>query len=109
MFELLKLWRVSTHSRPKAAAAQAYAQHLEIQSFNTQPPEGGCNGRLAYGLKLVVSTHSRPKAAAYLLNLPCDASVVSTHSRPKAAAKIANPMLEECTVSTHSRPKAAAM
>ena len=77
---------VSTHSRPKAAAAQAYAQHLEIQSFNTQPPEGGCNGRLAYGLKLVVSTHSRPKAAAYLLNLPCDASLVSTHSRPKAAA-----------------------
>ncbi|EKY02711.1 hypothetical protein HMPREF9120_02836, partial [Neisseria sp. oral taxon 020 str. F0370] len=34
--------RVSTHSRPKAAA-QKRLRPLQIgRSFNTQPPEGGC-------------------------------------------------------------------
>ncbi|EGV37189.1 hypothetical protein l11_12920 [Neisseria weaveri LMG 5135] len=33
---------VSTHSRPKAAVRSAYSFVLRQQSFNTQPPEGGC-------------------------------------------------------------------
>ena len=33
---------VSTHSRPKAAAAMGLTTILVIASFNTQPPEGGC-------------------------------------------------------------------
>ena len=33
---------VSTHSRPKAAAAGHGEDAAEIQSFNSQPPEGGC-------------------------------------------------------------------
>ena len=38
-----------------------------IESFNTQPPEGGCLYMLpVIVIKRNVSTHSRPKAAAYL-------------------------------------------
>ena len=63
--EELALKTVSTHSRPKAAAAD-YEAALKSQ---------------------VVSTHSRPKAAAYI---SCYSLIilrkVSTHSRPKAAA-----------------------
>ena len=55
---------VSTHSRPKAAAAQ--------------PP----SARAARG----VSTHSRPKAAATFSEYREFSHNVSTHSRPKAAA-----------------------
>ena len=34
---------VSTHSRPKAAAAVSFWKYNIIHSFNTQPLEGGCN------------------------------------------------------------------
>ena len=34
---------VSTHSRPKAAAPNTMNIELAIYSFNTQPPEGGCD------------------------------------------------------------------
>ena len=33
---------VSTHSRPKAAALLGVSMEPEVESFNTQPPEGGC-------------------------------------------------------------------
>ncbi len=33
---------VSTHSRPKAAADQNKWYPVTFDSFNTQPPEGGC-------------------------------------------------------------------
>ena len=33
---------VSTHSRPKAAAAFFRPAFPDIARFNTQPPEGGC-------------------------------------------------------------------
>ena len=36
------LHKVSTHSRPKAAASSLAEIDLEQTSFNTQPPEGGC-------------------------------------------------------------------
>ena len=78
---------VSTHSRPKAAAAfKISSEYLPV-----------------------VSTHSRPKAAA-----PCKTSfksaseIVSTHSRPKAAANKILEIRQSKKVSTHSRPKAAA-
>ena len=35
---------VSTHSRPKAAAPTPSTNPFLTQSFNTQPPEGGCLG-----------------------------------------------------------------
>ena len=76
--------QVSTHSRPKAAdeglsvATEGILfQHTaarrrlssqgtvikEIDSFNTQPPEGGCWAASHIGDHENVSTHSRPKAA----------------------------------------------
>mgnify|MGYP003082804750 CR=1 FL=1 len=103
---VLRLSKVSTHSRPKAAA-------------------GGTDYRSPCR---PVSTHSRPKAAvARELNNDLYSSV-STHSRPKAAAPITmsrnfpycfntQPPEGGCRrlktkmsgnlVSTHSRPKAA--
>ena len=64
IIEAYNYLRVSTHSRPKAAA---YAP-------------------LQHKLHLVVSTHSRPKAAANECTNIWKHKGVSTHSRPKAAA-----------------------
>ena len=56
---------VSTHSRTKAAAIALHVKGLKAKCFNTQPHEGGCNGRGSlFASKLYVSTHSRTKAAA---------------------------------------------
>ena len=59
-----KMGKVSTHSRPKAAARRC----------------------VKLWAKSEVSTHSRPKAAAPLVERLQSAREVSTHSRPKAAA-----------------------
>ena len=56
--------RVSTHSRPKAAATIAIITRRFTLSFNTQPPEGGCRVYVDLRRYGQVSTHSRPKAAA---------------------------------------------
>ena len=57
--------RVSTHSRPKAAARVISSYRGAVWGFNTQPPEGGCRpGPGHAGICQNVSTHSRPKAAA---------------------------------------------
>ena len=106
--------------------------YLKLRSsFNTQPPEGGCNlhqmpaprqGRFQHtaarrrlqkpleGFEASerVSTHSRPKAAAKLHHRGRFDKNVSTHSRPKAAASKNWRITGELIVSTHSRPKAAA-
>ena len=56
---------VSTHSRPKAAAAA-------VKRY-----DGKCK----------VSTHSRPKAAVVKKKRKIKNELVSTHSRPKAAVQ----------------------
>ena len=79
--------KVSTHSRPKAAAITATQALGNDIGFNTQPPEGGClfiNDQ-SIGF-IIVSTHSRPKAAAVIASFKIAPPFVSTHSRPKAAA-----------------------
>ena len=143
---------VSTHSRPKAAgsrtailvadtsfqhtaARRRLGQHGSLfpartNRFNTQPPEGGWFGTVAFVFdEGGVSTHSRPKAAganyprqnanaafqhtAARRRLATDGSTdgssynVSTHSRPKAAGNYAREQGWVSKVSTHSRPKAA--
>ena len=101
--------QVSTHSRPKAAAASRPLWHDVTLCFNSQPPEGGCaKKRPQIGRKNRVSTHSRPKAAAKLAGIQPLDDVVSTHSRPKAAARTGRVSALSFKVSTHSRPKAAA-
>ena len=50
--------RVSTHSRPKAAAgSQRRTQHGKV-SFNTQPPEGGCLTRAIGKFRMVTFQHT---------------------------------------------------
>ena len=61
---------VSTHSRPKAAVEGGIRAEV-IESFNTQPPEGGCMIHQRFNVGAIVSTHSRPKAAALMAGLAC--------------------------------------
>ena len=56
-----------------------------LNSFNTQPPEGGWNTLFPYSKSDFVSTHSRPKAAGLKDFVIQAIQNVSTHSRPKAA------------------------
>ena len=60
----IKAYEVSTHNRPKAAAAKADSGLAEA----------------------MVSTHNRPKAAAVYYAPNMEEVAVSTHNRPKAAA-----------------------
>ena len=121
---------VSTHSRPKAAGSGGHLYGKVVDSFNTQPPEGGwpafptsvlptwsfqhtaARRRLestspSSMVPCIVSTHSRPKAAGRVGSKDATKALVSTHSRPKAAGS--NAFSIDCciSVSTHSRPKAA--
>ena len=58
-----------------------------LDSFNTQPPEGGWLFDKIIKKSVYVSTHSRPKAAGSVEDrYPADLQV-STHSRPKAAGQ----------------------
>ncbi|VEJ49324.1 Uncharacterised protein [Neisseria weaveri] len=99
--------QVSTHSRPKAAVDCGQSASAVGRSFNTQPPEGGCEATGTYYEALAVSTHSRPKAAVQQRATEKAKQHVSTHSRPKAAVLITNADYFYDFVSTHSRPKAA--
>ena len=55
---------VSTHSHPKVAATTGNFWRGSSRSFNTQPPEGGCEGVQKWQKTPAVSTHSHPKVAA---------------------------------------------
>ena len=86
--------RVSTHSRPKAAATSISLQRTPPSRFNTQPPEGGCKQMEKLELNFHLFQHTAARR-----RLPCSDIQsfhfisVSTHSRPKAAAYIALNML----------------
>ena len=121
---------VSTHSRPKAAARAPVTWSLRPESFNTQPPEGGCPP--PDGTPGVIESFQHTAARRRLRGQEkafhfsggfntqppeggCENAgavyvgvYVSTHSRPKAAAEIDRPAARIIVVSTHSRPKAAA-
>ena len=81
--------------------------NIHIDSFNTQPPEGGWTGIISIASSHTVSTHSRPKAAGTLAFAGYLKRPVSTHSRPKAAGLWCLFHFFLSVVSTHSRPKAA--
>ena len=63
-FAAVAVWRVSTHSRPKAAGFVNSFSRARVPRFNTQPPEDGCYIRANGHITSLVSTHSRPKTAA---------------------------------------------
>ena len=78
---------VSTHSRPKAAAQLLRAFKTRRTSFNTQPPEGGCN-RFVFFKITNCCFNTQPPEGGCLVMVTQDNNynLVSTHSRPKAAA-----------------------
>ena len=77
-----------------------------IESFNTQPPEGGWGKPFQVRIPLIVSTHSRPKAAAWLrFRLAFKRRFNTQPPEGGCLEKWVN--LDLWNVSTHSRPKAA--
>ena len=145
---------VSTHSHPKVAASNTRTvfgdikfQHTATrrwlhpirqsyyqlpQSFNTQPPEGGCN-KIIKELRLE-KWFQHTATRRWLLVLRDDgtlkrlfqhtatrrwlqphftitewALIVSTHSHPKVAAYTRLVFISQAYVSTHSHPKVAAI
>ena len=81
-----------------------------MDSFNTQPPEGGWITRCDVAKDFYsVSTHSRLKAAGIAGIAIYSDCPVSTHSRLKAAGIISLNVAVRCGVSTHSRLKAAGL
>ena len=75
--------------------------------FNTQPPEGGWRANNFIRKRLKVSTHSRLKAAGPMHRPHVREIRVSTHSRLKAAGASDTATQLSASVSTHSRLKAA--
>ena len=84
-------FRVSTHSRPKAAGCR-YGRHAAIRGRFQLTAARRRLGPPAVSLSnsMRVSTHSRPKAAGSMLRAHLLPLVVSTHSRPKAAGRLCN-------------------
>ena len=82
-------FKVSTHSRPKAAGGRSPRGRRAGNSFNTQPPEGGWDLILADRMCLILFQHTAarrrlgPNSGGQ--NVP---DSVSTHSRPKAAGEL---------------------
>ena len=120
---------VSTHSRPKAAG-QIYQHNFEVigfqhtaarrrlaeirrpflmeECFNTQPPEGGWEGRLLRFQIFKVSTHSRPKAAGCNCYTDQGSKISGFNTQPPEGGwEATGKYYEAVAVSTHSRPKAA--
>ena len=100
---------VSTHSRPKAAAADMRAQDLprfrfqhtaarrrlrcgaqilaQRLGFNTQPPEGGCKNPIIARVQIKCFNTQPPEGGCAGAEIVLEGYIdVSTHSRPKAAA-----------------------
>ena len=101
------LSRVSTHSRPKAAGGAETQNLPAFTSFNTQPPEGGWDGKPGADGKPGVSTHSRPKAAGTRVRNDCKRYRRFNTQPPEGGWDDKPKEDDKPKVSTHSRPKAA--
>ena len=83
--------QVSTHSHPKVAACGSpFISHFNYNSFNTQPPEGGClyGKERADNLRKFQHTATRRWLPAGALLFRTLITTVSTHSHPKVAAAV---------------------
>ena len=99
---------VSTHSRPKAAGLVMGNAKPLLESFNTQPPEGGWLQEMSVDLSAELFQHTAARRRLVEnSHKNITYALVSTHSRPKAAGipPARKPTFPK--VSTHSRPKAA--
>ena len=79
-------YKVSTHSRPKAAGNSRPMALIRFDSFNTQPPEGGWLTSDTKSCKSILFQHTAARRRLVLFQGYREvAFMVSTHSRPKAA------------------------
>ncbi len=102
---------VSTHSRSKAAARCCRSAVRRCSRFNSQPLEGGCGYNPDVdGDADGVSTHSRSKAAAQHPGVtPSCLSFQLTAARRRLHDRAHHRPHRQTVVSTHSRSKAAAL
>ena len=101
---------VSTHSHPKVAAFGIPFLHPKGNSFNTQPPEGGCFVKARFKFCDFLFQHTATRRWLPLSrSLPSPLATVSTHSHPKVAAQDLSLVALPSVVSTHSHPKVAAL
>ena len=85
LFVDLRAFGVSTHSRPKAAGKLSEPGIGMLDSFNSQPPEGGWIFRQVSAVRQS-SFNSQPPEGGWTVFVEyMPTFAVSTHSRPKAA------------------------
>ena len=123
--------RVSTHSRPKAAADGKTNLFIINTSFNTQPPEGGCQRTFNKTRKLKEFQHTAARRRLHVHGTPTGSKRAFQHTAARRRLPSSFPLNGARAsfqhtaarrrlrylrrvhhgglyVSTHSRPKAAA-
>ena len=100
---------VSTHSRPKAAAPNTMNIELAIYSFNTQPPEGGCQSKVRSIYQPSGFNTQPPEGGCVLIGAVTVMCELFQHTAARRRLRVREHRRAlELEVSTHSRPKAAA-
>ena len=100
--------RVSTHSRPKAAAASTSSSGWASNRFNTQPPEGGCR-RCRTRSKPLWGFNTQPPEGGCRKPTPPERRGTCFNTQPPEGGCMGAALRATyAAVSTHSRPKAAA-
>ena len=106
-YKMYQGYKVSTHSRPKAAGLCANFGADGILCFNTQPPEGGW---ILLACQLTCAAEFQHTAARRRLGRSWFVSVrlLCFNTQPPEGGWPARPRHHRAmVVSTHSRPKAA--
>ena len=105
-----RTWPVSTHSRPKAAAAELTQADLPVAMFQHTAARRRLLPTQVVGIPVrQVSTHSRPKAAACAAQSSASRLVAFQHTAARRRLLDQRDAVDvRVVVSTHSRPKAAA-
>ena len=100
---------VSTHSRPKAAATSAPSTWSKWQSFNSQPPEGGCGRAKNHPRRLQRFNSQPPEGGCTVVRTISTAqSMFQLTAARRRLRGVSEWLPGDAGVSTHSRPKAAA-
>ena len=101
--------KVSTHSRPKAAAQSFDLPGHATLGFNTQPPEGGCvAGQVNTCQRVGFNTQPPEGGCSAFVNSKLKSSGFNTQP-PEGGCGGPGRARQHTDVSTHSRPKAAAL
>ena len=107
-YVIKRLIIVSTHSRPKAAGGAINERESTHTSFNTQPPEGGWNGRF-YGRLYAICFNTQPPEGGWFVVFSGQPLLAGFNTQPPEGGwgLVRGKEYRKNIVSTHSRPKAA--